>query len=92
MKYVLLGNLSSEWAARQEERLGSAKEKLEQLGIKLEAVFYTQGRYDFVDIVDTPSPEALMTFAIWYSTRGFGRIQSMPAFDADTLAQAIEGM
>ena len=41
MKYVLLGTLSSEWAARQEPRVQSSKEKLEQLGVTLEAVYYT---------------------------------------------------
>ena len=92
MKYVLLGHLGSEWATRHEERVGSAKEKLDQLGIKLEAVYYTQGRFDFVDVVDTPTPEALVAFAIWYVTQGFGRIQSMPAFEPDTLARAIESV
>ena len=90
MKYVLMGRLGSQWAARQEERLSSAKEKLDQLGIKLEAVYYTQGRYDFVDIVESPTPEALMNFTIWYVTKGFGRIQSMPAFEPEVLARAIE--
>ncbi len=42
MKYVLLGTLSSEWAARHGPRVQSSKEKLEQLGVKLEAVYYTQ--------------------------------------------------
>jgi uncharacterized protein with GYD domain len=92
MKYVLLGQLSSEWAARQEPRLASVQEKLAELGIKLDAVYYTQGRFDFVDIVDTPTPEALLTFTIWYATEGFGRIQSMPAFEPDTLLRAIENI
>ena len=39
-------------------------------------------------MVDTPDPEALLTFSVWYVTQGFGHIQSMPAFDPDTLARA----
>jgi uncharacterized protein with GYD domain len=81
MKYVLLGTLSPDWASKQSERIGKAKAKLEKLGIKLESVHYTQGYYDFVDIIDAPNPEAMLTFSIWYTTQGLGRIQSMPAFD-----------
>ena len=88
MKYVLLGTLSTEWAAQHGQRVESATAKLKELGITLEAVYYTQGQYDFVEVVDTPEPEDLLTFSLWYVTQGFGHIQSMPAFDPDTLARA----
>ncbi len=51
MKYVLLGNLSPEWASKQSDRIGKAKAKLDSLGVKIESIHYTQGYYDFVDIV-----------------------------------------
>ncbi len=38
MKYVLLGTLSTEWAAKHGQRIESATAKLEELGITLEAV------------------------------------------------------
>ena len=38
MKYVLLGNLSPEWASKQSERVGKAKAKLDKLGIKIESI------------------------------------------------------
>jgi uncharacterized protein with GYD domain len=90
MKYVLLGNLSPEWASKQTERIGSAKAKLDRLGIKIESIHYTQGYYDFVDIVDAPSPEAMLAFSVWYATQGLGRVQSMPAFDAKSFEAAIK--
>ncbi len=61
MKYVLLGTLSTDWAAKHGQRVESATAKLKELGITLEAVYYTQGQYDFVDVVDAPEPEALLT-------------------------------
>ncbi len=88
MKYVLLGTLSTDWVAKHGQRVESATAKLKELGITLEAIYYTQGQYDFVDVVDAPEPEALLTFSVWYVTQGFGHIQSMPAFDPDTLARA----
>jgi uncharacterized protein with GYD domain len=90
MKYVLLGTLSPDWASKHAERVGKARAKLEKLGIKLESVHYTQGYYDFVDIVDAPGSEAMLAFSVWYATQGLGRIQSMPAFDAKSFEAATK--
>jgi uncharacterized protein with GYD domain len=90
MKYVLVGNLNSEWANKQSERVGKARAKLDKLGIKIESIHYTQGYYDFVDIVDAPNPEAVLAFSVWYATQGLGRIQSMPAFEPETFEAAIK--
>jgi uncharacterized protein with GYD domain len=90
MKYVLLGNLSPEYASKQSERVKKAKAKLDKLGIKIESIHYTQGYYDFVDIVDAPNPEAMLAFSVWYSTQRLGRIQSMPAFDPKSFEAAIK--
>jgi uncharacterized protein with GYD domain len=88
MKYLLLGTLGTDWAAKHGRRVESSKAKLAELGITLEAVYYTQGQYDFVDVVEAPEPEALLTFSVWYVSQGYGHIQSMPAFDPETLARA----
>jgi uncharacterized protein with GYD domain len=90
MKYVLLGNLSPEYASKQSERVKKAKAKLDKLGIKIESIHYTQGHYDFVDIVDAPNPEAMLAFSVWYSTQHLGRIQSMPAFDPKSFETAVK--
>ncbi len=90
MKYVLLGTLSTDWASKHTQRVSSSKAMLEQLGITLEAQYYTQGQFDFVDVVDTPEPEDLLTFSVWYVSQGYGHVQAMPAFDQDTLARAAD--
>jgi uncharacterized protein with GYD domain len=89
MKYVLLGTLSADWAERHGDRVKQAKAKLAELGIRLESVHYTQGEVDFVDIVDAPSPEAMLAFSIWYVKQGFGRFRSLPAFDDATMRAAL---
>lgn len=90
MKYVLLGNLSDKWANKQAQRTKSAKAKLKNLGIQLESVYYTQGEFDFVDVVDAPNPEALLAFSVWYAKQGYGRLRSMPAFDEKVMAKALK--
>jgi len=89
MKYVFLGTIGSNWLGRQGERYTKASTKLKQLGIKLESVHYTQGQYDFVDIVDAPGPEAILAFTIWYSNKGFGRIQTLPAFGYKSILKVL---
>ena len=89
MKYVLLGTLGPEWAGRHAERTDQAKAKLNELNIKLEAVYYTQGEVDFVDIVEAPNPDAMLAFSVWYVKQGFGRFRSLPAFDDAAMRAAL---
>ncbi|MDA8049480.1 MAG: GYD domain-containing protein [Rhodospirillales bacterium] len=90
MKYVLLGTLDPAWAGKQADRLKKGEAKLKELGIKLESIHYTQGKYDFVDVVDAPDAEAMLSFSVWYATQGFGRIQSLPAFEPKTFEAATK--
>ncbi|MAF48469.1 MAG: GYD domain-containing protein [Rhodospirillales bacterium] len=89
MKYVLLGSLSAEWTARHDERIASAKAKLDELGITLESNYYIQGAFDFVDVLEG-EPEALLAFSVWYGSQGYGKVLTCPAFDSDTLARAVK--
>lgn len=90
MKYVLLGTLSQQWAGRQSERTEAAKAKLDKLGVKLLSVNYTQGEYDFVDVVEASDAEGVLAFSIWYAREGYGRICSMPAFDEAAMTKAAK--
>jgi uncharacterized protein with GYD domain len=91
MKYILLGMLNTEWVAKHAERTREAREKLQALGITLVAVYYTQGAYDFVDVIDAPSGEAALQFSVWYASQGYGRIQTLPAYDASVMEEAARG-
>ena len=88
MKYVLLGQQSAEWLGKHEQRNRLARAKAKELGIRIVSVLYTQGQYEFVDVVEAPSPEAMLSFSVWYASQGFGSFQSMPAFDGKTMAAA----
>jgi uncharacterized protein with GYD domain len=90
MKYVLLGSIDTAWVGRHAERTKLAKAKLQDLGVTLDAVYYTQGPYDFVDVIDSPDPEAALAFSVWYANQGYGRIQTLPAFDLDAMERATQ--
>ena len=88
MKYILLGSIDSKWLNKQSERYTKSSAKLKQLDIKLENVYYTQGQYDFVDVITAPGPESVLSFSIWYANKGFGRIQPLPAFGDKVMKKA----
>ena len=90
MKYVLLGSIAPSWLGKQAERLTKSNAKLKQLGIKQESVLYTQGQYDFVETIDAPGPESVLGFTIWYSRKGYGTIQTLPAFGDRTIRNIIK--
>jgi uncharacterized protein with GYD domain len=58
MKYVMLGTIDSRWVGKHAERSAQARSKFKELGIELETVYYTQGPFEFVDIIEAPDPEA----------------------------------
>ena len=89
MKYVLLGSLGADSLAKQKKRTTTARAKLKELGIKLESLYYTQGIYDFVDVVDSPNAEAMLAFSVWYGQQGYGKLVSCPAFDERTFVKAL---
>ena len=90
MKYVLLGSISPSWIGKQAERYKKSNEKLKQLEIKQLYVLYTQGQYDFVETIDAPSPEQVLGFTMWYSTKGFGNIQTLPAFEDQEIRKILK--
>jgi len=89
MRYVLFGKLNKGLVNRS-GRIAASREKLEELGITLESVFYTQGSYDFVDVINAKDPQAALAFSAWYASQGFGEIVSMPAYTTDEYTQALD--
>ena len=90
MKYVLLGSISPSWIGRQAERLKKSNEKLKQLGIKQVSVLYTQGQYDFIETIEASGPSAVLGFTIWYTKKGYGTIQTLPAFEDIEIRKIIK--
>jgi uncharacterized protein with GYD domain len=88
MKFVLLGTTTKEWHSSSDPA-AKVKAKLRELNIKLEAVHHTHGDVDFVDVVEVPNAEAVMTLSIWYRKQGYGRIHAMPCYDRGSVEAAL---
>ncbi len=62
MKYIFMGTIAPEWIGRQTERLQSCKVKADELGMSFDAIYYTQGIYDFVDVVEASDTNPYPSF------------------------------
>ncbi len=89
MRYILMGKLNRE-SINKSERVTKSKEKLAELGANLEWIYYTQGPWDFVDLISTDDPQAALAFSAWYATQGYGSITTLPAFTSEEFSQALE--
>ena len=79
-RYIMMGSHFEKWIARQPERSTRGQEQLEKLGLEVKSSNYTQGIYDFVDVIDAPDGETMMAFSIWYRAQGYGDVTTMPVF------------
>jgi uncharacterized protein with GYD domain len=64
-------------------RLKAAIKKAEGVGIKMIAVFYTEGPYDLIAISDAPDEKAATAFALATAAQGNVRSTTMRAYDVD---------
>ncbi|MBL6958235.1 MAG: GYD domain-containing protein [Rhodospirillales bacterium] len=85
MKYILMGMLDRDWIGRHKERVEESMAKAKEFGIEFESIYYTQGQYDFIDIIEASDPYVVLAFSMWYAKNGYGRIMTMPAFDEPTI-------
>ena len=90
MRYILLGYLDPEWAGRQRDRVQATRTKAGELGVEIEWIFYTQGRYDFIAMITASDPYVVEALSMWYLKRRFGRVQALPALEESRMAEVID--
>ena len=91
-KYVVLANWTDQGvkSARESvQRSDEVRQLAEQLGGKMDLLFWTQGRYDLVGIVDMPSDEAFAALALQTGATGTARTESLRAFTADEFSGIV---
>lgn len=89
--FIVLGKLTDQAIAKLKEaraRDEKAKEQIEQAGGVLHGLYYTFGRYDFVAVIELPSPEILADVIINISQWGTVSTESLTAL----LPEQVYGM
>lgn len=72
------------------DRLQAAEQLMEKLGMKLHAIYWTQGPYDLVAISEAPDDETGTAFLLALGSQGNVRSTTMRAFDRDEMARIIQ--
>jgi uncharacterized protein with GYD domain len=80
--YILLSTLTPEGRKtikERPERILEVNKEIEAFGAKVVAQYSVLGLYDFVNVVEAPSNEAIMQVSLELGSRGTVKIMSMPA-------------
>lgn len=68
------------------ERAESFTLAAEQLGVRVQSIYWTMGQYDLVIIVDAPSDEVVATLLLSVGSLGNIRAHTFRAFSAEEMA------
>jgi len=92
-KFLMLTTLTDEGRKTITENPGRIKEvnkEVEAMGAKILAQYALLGPYDFVNILEAPSNEAISKVAIALGARGTLQTMTMAAMDVDTFIGGLK--
>ena len=91
--YILLSKLTTEGRKTikvRPERIKEVNREIEAFRAKVLEQFAVLGSYDFVNVVEAPSNEAISQVSIELGSRGTVQIMSMPAIPIDDFISMIK--
>ncbi len=91
-KYVVLVNWTDQGIRHVQEttqRAEQVRQLVEQMGGRLDTIFWTQGRYDLVGILDVPDDETLAAIALRIGMGGATRTETLRAFEAEEMGRIL---
>jgi uncharacterized protein with GYD domain len=92
-KFVMLTTLTDEGRKTLMENPGRIKEvnkEAEAMGAKILAQYAVLGPYDFVNIIEAPSNEAISKVAVTLGARGTLQTLTLAAMDIDAFIGSIK--
>jgi uncharacterized protein with GYD domain len=92
-KFVMLTTLTDEGRKTISENPGRIKEvnkEVEAMGAKILAQYAVLGPYDFINIMDAPSNEAISKVAIALGSRGTLQTLTLAAMDVDAFIASLQ--
>ena len=91
--YVMLTNLTDEGRKTIKENPGRIKEvnkEVEAMGVKILAQYVVMGPYDFINVIEAPSNQAVAKVAVELGSRGTLQTLTMAAMTLDDLIGALK--
>ena len=92
-KYVMLTTLTDEGRKTLQthpERIKEVNKEVEAMGAKILAQYALLGPYDFVNILDAPSNEAVSKIAMALGSRGTLQTMTMAAIGVDDFISSLK--
>lgn len=74
------------------KRTNEARAENERRGFKVHGLYWTQGRYDLVAVVDAPDEQAMLAGLFNIAGAGNVRSETLRAFTATEVEEAIKKM
>ena len=95
LTYVVLAKFTDQGirnAKDSPKRAEAFKKMAETFGVTVRELFWTQGRYDVVTILDAPDESSAMTLSLSLGALGNVRTESMRAYSAADMAGIVGKM
>jgi uncharacterized protein with GYD domain len=95
MTYVVLYKYTDQGAKDMKstvQRAAEAKAENEKRGFKVLGVYWTQGRYDLVAVVEAPDEQAMAASLVSVAGAGNVRSETLRAFTADEMTAILQKM
>jgi uncharacterized protein with GYD domain len=92
-KFLMLTTLTDEGRKtimENPERIKEVNKEVEAMGAKILAQYALLGPYDFVNILEAPSNEAISRVAVTLGSRGTLQTMTMAAMDVDAFIGSLK--
>ncbi len=92
-KFVMLTTLTDEGRKTIIEnpaRIKEVNKEVEAMGVKILAQYAVLGPYDFVNILEAPSNEAISKVAVTLGSRGTLQTMTLAAMDVDAFIASLK--
>ena len=91
--YIVLANFTDQGVRSIKEtvsRADAVKEAASRYGCKMKEIFWVQGQYDIVTLVEGQDEQALAAFGLWLAGQGNVKLQTLRAFTRDEMAGIVK--
>lgn len=91
--YIMLSRLTAEGAKTikdHAERIKEVDREVEQLGAKVLAQYALLGTYDFLTVLEAPSPETMARVSVELGLRGTAKYETFPAIPIEQFIASLK--
>ena len=91
--YVVLYKFTDQGAKNITSTVDRARESQaenEKRGFKIKGLYWTQGRYDLIAVVDSPDEDSMMAGLFSIAEAGNARSETLRAFTGEEVARALQ--